>query len=167
MNRALLVGLIAVGVCGCVSGASKDKAAPPTPRDAASAPLAASTPPAPVEPPGAPGAPVDPPPPIGTGGHMVANRYYVDSSGPDPLACKEDKDCIADTVTDAKGCCIESSRAWPQSWAYHTWLSTRRRAASVCKAMTCPQLGTPSPPSKCEIDLKCVASKCQNSCKTP
>jgi hypothetical protein len=95
---------------------------------------------------------------------MVDNRYYVDSSGPDPLSCKVDQDCIADTVTDDKGCCIVSSRAWPQSWPYHTWLSTRRRAMSVCKAMTCPQLGTPSPPSKCELDLKCVASKCLNSC---
>lgn len=96
---------------------------------------------------------------------MVEGRYYVDSSGPEPLTCKADKDCIADTVTDDKGCCIASSRAWPQSWPYHTWLSTRRRATPVCKAMTCPQLGTPSPPSACEIDVKCVAGKCQNSCR--
>jgi hypothetical protein len=167
MNRALLFGFIALGVCACVSGASKDKPAPPAPHEAASV-ASAGIPPAPVDASGNAVPPVAPPPPIGTMGHMVDNRYYVDSSGPDPLLCKADKDCIADTVTDDAGCCIASSRAWPQSWAYHTWLSTRRRATTVCKAMTCPSLGTPSPPSACEIDLKCVANKCQNSCpKTP
>jgi hypothetical protein len=153
MNRTLLLGFIVVGVCACVSGASKDKTAP---REAASVASVASS---------AGGPPLDPPPPTGTGGHMVDGRYYVDSSGPDPQACKEDKDCIADTVTDDKGCCIASSRAWPQSWPYHTWLSTKRRTSPFCKAMACPPPGTPSLPSACEIDVKCVASKCQNSCR--
>jgi hypothetical protein len=146
MKDAAWIGAL-VGLClgACATGGSKDKTTPP--------------------PPPADAAPVDSPPAAGTGGHMVDARYYVDSTGPDPLACATDKDCIGDTVTDDKGCCIASSRAWPQSWAYHTWLSTKRRATAECKAMQCPPLGTPMPPRACEMDGKCVSGKCQNSCE--
>lgn len=157
MKRALLFcSFVTACMCACVSGGSNDKTAP---RETASV---AAIPPSALPPPLA-----EAPPPVGTGGHMVYDRYYVDSTAPDPLACTADKDCIGDTVTDEKGCCIASSRAWPQSWPYHTWLSsTRRQAAPVCKAMKCPPVGSPSMPAKCEIEVKCVAAKCQNACGT-
>jgi hypothetical protein len=144
---------VATCLCACVSGGSKDKATPPPPpppRETAS--LVAVAPSASV-------------PASAAGGRMVYDRYYVDSTAPDPLACSADKDCVGDTVTDEKGCCIVSSRAWPQSWPYHTWLSkTRRQDAPVCKAMECPPLGSPSMPAACEIAVKCVTGKCQNAC---
>ena len=159
MKSALLFHLVG-GAClwACVSGGSNDKTAPPAPRETASVPSGAPS--------AAPSPPADTPP-VSTGGRMVYDRYYVDSTAPDPLACTADKDCIGDTVTDEKGCCIASSRAWPQSWPYHTWLSTtRRRASPICKAMQCPPIGSPSMPAKCEIEVKCVVGKCQNTCGT-
>jgi hypothetical protein len=160
MKLVLLIGsFVATCLCACASGTSKEKAAPPPPaREAASVASVPSASPSVLPPLGVV-------PPAGTGGHMVDDRYYVDSTAPDPLACSADKDCIGDTVTDEKGCCIASSRAWPQSWPYHTWLSsTRRRDAPVCKAMQCPPLGSPSRPAACELAVKCLNAKCQNAC---
>lgn len=97
----------------------------------------------------------------------MVNRIYFSTAGaPDPLACSQDSECIGDTVTRDDGCCVMSSEAVPQTWAWHTWLSNRRMSAT-CKAITCPALGPPSPPPACAFKLKCVAGKCKNSCVTP
>src|SRR5262245_51508520 len=57
---------------------------------------------------------------------LLDGRYYVDQGAPDPLACRDDKDCIGDTVPDETGCCVRSSEPFPQTWAWHTWSTERR-----------------------------------------
>jgi hypothetical protein len=97
-------------------------------------------------------------------GHLVEGRYYVEPGAPDPLACTEDKQCIGDTVTDAGGCCIRSSEAFPQTWPWHTWLSERRMSAA-CKSVKCPALPPPEPPPDCAFETRCDKGRCRNSCK--
>lgn len=96
--------------------------------------------------------------------HMVEGRYFVTQGAPDPLACKADKECIADTVTGDDGCCVISPQPWPQTWAWHTWISQRRMSAA-CKRVKCPPLPAPIPPAQCYFDARCVKGRCQSSCK--
>jgi hypothetical protein len=94
---------------------------------------------------------------------MVDGRYFVTEGAPDPLACTKDDECIGDTVVEPDGCCVGSSAAYPQTWAWHTWLS-KRRTSPECKKVTCPPLPPPSPPPKCAMQCSCVQGRCKNSC---
>jgi hypothetical protein len=78
-------------------------------------------------------------------GRIVEEHYFVADSTPDPLACTADSDCIVDTVTLEDGCCIGSSAIFPQSWAWHTWISERRMSGARSN-VSCPPVPPPSPP---------------------
>jgi hypothetical protein len=96
-------------------------------------------------------------------GSMKYGRYFVLPGAPDPLACSQDKDCIGDTVTRPDGCCVPDPSPWPQTWAWHTWLS-ERRMSPVCEAVHCPPTPIPSEPEQCTFDVHCVSGKCANTC---
>jgi hypothetical protein len=78
----------------------------------------------------------------------ASGPYFTTGGAPDPLACKADKECLGDTITDAGGCCVPSPLPWPQTWAYHTWLSNRRMS-DACKSIKCPDLPPPEEPEHC------------------
>ena len=96
-------------------------------------------------------------------GRLVDGLYYVEAGAPDPLACQKDDDCTGDTVTDATGCCISSPNPWPQTKAWHTWLSQRRQGAAC--GIKCPPLPIPAEPPRCSFDVSCKSGRCANSCQ--
>lgn len=96
-------------------------------------------------------------------GVLLYERYYHEPGAPDPLACKEDAECLGDTVVRVDGCCVPDPTPWPQSLAWHTWLSERRRS-EFCKAVQCPPTPDPILPQRCYFEGRCVAGRCQNSC---
>ena len=98
-------------------------------------------------------------------GHMIKERYYVEAGAPDPLACKADADCLGDTVTDSTGCCVVSPKPWPQTWAWHTWLSKRRQGYLGACNMACPELPGPEQQEACRFAVHCTSGNCTNTCR--
>lgn len=94
---------------------------------------------------------------------LLEGRYFVDEGAPHPIACTEDKDCIGDTVPDETGCCVRSSDAYPQTFAWHAW-STRRRLSPACDEVKCPPLPVPSMPEVCRLNVECEGGTCKNTC---
>jgi hypothetical protein len=94
---------------------------------------------------------------------MEADRYFVDDGAPHPLTCAQDKDCIGDTVPDDTGCCIRSSDPFPQTFAWHAWV-TRRRLSQACDEVKCPPLPVPSMPEVCRLKARCDSGQCRDSC---
>jgi hypothetical protein len=94
-------------------------------------------------------------------GHMDG-PFYMEEGAPDPRHCSIDTECLGDTVTVANGCCVEDSTPIPQTWAYHTWLSTHRMTPA-CQSLGCPIL-PPQMPPECAFQMRCVEGLCQNSC---
>jgi hypothetical protein len=92
-----------------------------------------------------------------------SSRFFTAAGAPDPIACKKDDDCTLDTIADSGGCCIQSPAAWPQSHAYNYWLSAHRMSAE-CKAVKCPPLPAPEPPSG-ECVARCMSNRCEDICK--
>jgi hypothetical protein len=95
---------------------------------------------------------------------LIDGLYFVDEGAPDPLACRADKDCIGDTVPDDTGCCVRSSDAVPQTWVWHTWM-TERRLSGKCDEVKCPPIPVGKIPEQCKLEVKCVSSRCANTCK--
>jgi hypothetical protein len=94
---------------------------------------------------------------------MVAGHYFVEPGAPDPLSCREDKECTGDTVTRDDGCCVLDPTPWPQTWVWRTWLSNRRSAGD-CRLVSCPEPPKPSEPDPCGFDVHCVAGRCKSAC---
>lgn len=99
--------------------------------------------------------------PVVVAGHMDG-PFYREEGAPDPRHCSIDTECLGDTVTVANGCCVEDSTPIPQTWAYHTWLSTHRMTPA-CQSLRCPIL-PPQMPPECAFQMRCVEGLCQNSC---
>jgi hypothetical protein len=97
---------------------------------------------------------------------LLEGRYFVDDGAPHPLACLRDKDCVGDTVPDETGCCVRSSEAYPQTWAWHSWV-TDRRLSGGCEAVRCPPLPMASMPELCRLKVRCAERRCVNTCDSP
>ena len=96
---------------------------------------------------------------------LVEGVYFVDEGAPDPIACREDKDCIGDTVPDDTGCCVRSSDPLPQTWVWHTWM-TERRLSGSCGEVKCPPLPVAKMPDLCKLKVRCAADRCVNTCQS-
>ncbi len=92
-------------------------------------------------------------------------RYYTAATAPDPLACRADKDCIADTIVDpGHGCCVQGGDPMPQTWAWHAW-ATEHRMSSSCEDVHCDPVPVPDKmPRACVLEARCIANRCSTSC---
>jgi len=146
MTKAALV-LLMIGCSHAPEARVKPPAAPATPAQAAdqSLPPAAGLPRT---------IPRDP-------------RYYAPREAPDPLACRDDKDCISDTIVDAKaGCCVVESDPMPQTWAWHAWVTEHRMSPS-CDDAKCQPVAVPDNlPRACLLEARCQAGRCDTRCET-
>jgi hypothetical protein len=151
--RPVLVLVSCVGLCVSCSGSSKNTAdLPRAPAAADAGPDAGSD------------AGGDEHIPTLTGPPRLQDgRYFVDEGAPHPTTCREDKDCIGDTVPDDTGCCIRSSDPFPQTFAWHAWV-TRRRLSETCDEVKCPPLPVPSMPEVCRLRARCDGGTCRDSC---
>jgi hypothetical protein len=151
--RSIMAGSLLVSLAGLVvscSGSSKKTADLPRPEASDAGPALDANPDRHI-------------PTISGPARLLEGRYFVDQGAPHPIACTQDKDCIGDTVPDETGCCVRSSDAYPQTFAWHAW-STRRRLSPACDEVKCPPLPVPSMPEVCRLNVECEAGVCRNTC---
>lgn len=94
---------------------------------------------------------------------LIEGLYFVDEGAPDPLACRDDRDCIGDTVPDDTGCCVRNPDPRPQTWAWHTWM-TERRLSGKCDEVKCPPSPHARMPEICKLQVKCIGGRCASTC---
>lgn len=92
-------------------------------------------------------------------------RYYAPAGAPDPLSCRDDKDCISDTIVDTQnGCCVQQSDPMPQTWAWHAWIAEHRMAGD-CHKTDCKPVAVPDKlPKACLLEAQCANGRCDNTC---
>jgi hypothetical protein len=93
-------------------------------------------------------------------------RYFSSSDAPDSLSCRDDKDCIADTIVDTQsGCCLQETEPLPQTWAWHAWVAERRMGGK-CHEVKCKPVSIPDKlPKACLLEARCASGRCANTCE--
>jgi hypothetical protein len=94
-------------------------------------------------------------------------RYFAPAPAPDPLSCREDKDCISDTIVDTQnGCCIQETEPMPQTWSWHAWVAEHRMTGD-CHKIHCKPVAVPIKlPKACLLEAHCASGRCDNTCSS-
>ena len=93
----------------------------------------------------------------------MEGAFFMAEGAPSPLACTQDAECIVNSLPDAQGCCLDTSKVWvPQTTAYSYWHAQWQQRN--CADTTCPPPPLPYPPEECRTAARCVDGRCTDSC---